>query len=71
MRRLTLPAMPQKVAALWHTWNYAPPAGANLAQLATFGGTASLKPGQTIAKGDALFMRADPAEPPPSSDPAK
>ncbi len=58
---LMSPAMPQKMASLWQTWNYTLPT-ATLAELATFGGSASLKPNQTIAKGDALFMRADPAE---------
>jgi methionyl-tRNA synthetase len=60
---LMLPAMPQKIAALWQTWNYVPPANATLRDLATFAGPHALKPGQQIAKGDALFMRADPADP--------
>jgi methionyl-tRNA synthetase len=54
-------AMPQKMAALWAIWNCSPPASATLADLATFGGPHALKPGSTIAKGEALFMRADPA----------
>ena len=56
----------EKMAALQKLWNCTPPAGATLEQLCTFGGQFALKPGQMIAKGDALFMRADPAEAPPA-----
>jgi len=72
---LLYPAMPAKMAALWRTWNCSPlndpddpESGfkAPLAELAEWGGAWSLKPGQRIAKGDALFMRADPAEPAPT-----
>ncbi len=63
---LLSPAMPEKMAALQKLWNCTPPAGATLEQLCTFGGQFALKPGQMIAKGDALFMRADPAEAPPA-----
>ena len=58
-------AMPAKMAALWANWNCAPPSGVTLARLAEFGGPNGLKPGASIAKGDPLFMRADPAESPP------
>ncbi|HRQ73503.1 MAG TPA: methionine--tRNA ligase [Phycisphaerales bacterium] len=72
---LLYPAMPAKMAALWRTWNCSPlndpddpESGfkAPLAELAEWGGEWSLKPGQRIAKGDPLFMRADPAEPAPT-----
>ena len=66
------PAMPAKMADLWRKWNcdhLIDPADHNsgfkapLAELAQFGdGPYSLKPGQRIDKGEALFMRADPAE---------
>jgi methionyl-tRNA synthetase len=55
---LISPAMPQKCGALWALWNCAPPAGAKLEELCTFGGAHAIKPGQKIAKGDPLFMRA-------------
>ncbi|MCL4741458.1 MAG: methionine--tRNA ligase [Phycisphaerales bacterium] len=72
---LLYPAMPAKMAALWRTWNCSPlhdpedpDSGfkAPLAELAEWGGAWSLRPGQRIAKGEALFMRADPAEPAPT-----
>ncbi|MFM9995399.1 MAG: class I tRNA ligase family protein [Phycisphaerales bacterium] len=73
---LLYPAMPFKMAELWRRWNCSPlrdPADPNsgfvapLEKLAEWGGPHSLKPGTPIVKGDALFMRADPAEPPPKS----
>jgi methionyl-tRNA synthetase len=70
------PAMPEKMAALWKLWNCSPltnPDDCNsafnapLAELAQWAHpTHGLKPGQKIAKGDALFMRADPKEPMPT-----
>lgn len=75
---LLAPAMPEKMAELWRAWNcnhLNDPNDANsgfvapLAELAAWGGNHALKPGQTIAKGDALFMRADPKEPAPSPAP--
>ncbi|MFN7314772.1 MAG: methionine--tRNA ligase [Phycisphaerae bacterium] len=63
---LLSPAMPQKMAQVWQSWHCAPPTGATLAQLCEFGGKHALKPGQTIAKGEVLFMRADTAEAAPA-----
>jgi methionyl-tRNA synthetase len=68
------PAMPEKMAALWRTWNCSPlvnPSDANsafkapLGELAVFGGEYGLKAGHQIAKGDALFMRAKAEDPAP------
>ena len=64
---LFAPAMPEKTAQLWKTWNCAPASGVPLAELAAFAGPHSLKPGQPLTKGEALFMRADAAEAPPSA----
>jgi methionyl-tRNA synthetase len=63
---LLSPAMPQKMAQVWQSWHCTPPTGATLAQLCEFGGKHALKPGQTIAKGEVLFMRADAAEAAPA-----
>lgn len=66
--------MPQKTAALWNTWGCThlkdpadPNAGfvAPLAELAAWRGPHGFKKGDRIAKGEALFMRADAAEPAP------
>lgn len=63
---LLSPALITKMPRLWKAWNCEPPADATLADLCRFGdGPHSLKPGQRIAKGEILFMRADPAEPAP------
>jgi len=64
---LLSPVMPEKMAELWRNWNCAPPPGATLEDLCTFGGQHALKPGQAIVKGEALFMRADPDEPKPGA----
>jgi methionyl-tRNA synthetase len=70
------PAMPARMAELWRRWNCSPlrdPADPNsgfvapLEDLARWGGPHALKPGTPIQKGDALFMRADPAEGPPKA----
>ncbi|HLP83794.1 MAG TPA: methionine--tRNA ligase [Phycisphaerales bacterium] len=63
---LLSPAMPQKMAQVWHAWNCTPPANVPLAELCEFAGKHALKPGQTIAKGEVLFMRADTAEAAPA-----
>ncbi|MGH7244972.1 MAG: methionine--tRNA ligase [Phycisphaerales bacterium] len=63
---LLAPAMPQKMAQLWQTWNCTPEANSSLEELCAFNGPRSIKPGHKIAKGEALFMRADPAEAPPA-----
>jgi methionyl-tRNA synthetase len=64
---LLSPAMPEKMADLWKRWNCTPPPGVPLADLCQWGGPYSLQPGTPIEKGDALFMRADPAELPPGA----
>lgn len=67
-------AMPEKMAELWRNWScnhLTDPNDANspfvapLTELAQWGGPHAIKVGQTIAKGDALFMRADGNEPAP------
>ncbi|MBN4052543.1 methionine--tRNA ligase [bacterium AH-315-K20] len=64
---LLFPALPNKMAELWRAWDCSPlsdPADPNsgfkasLDELAGWGGAWSLKPGQKIIKGPALFMRA-------------
>ena len=70
------PAMPEKMAQLWRLWNCSPlvsPDDCNsafkapLAELAQWAHPVhGLRPGQKIAKGEALFMRADPKEPAPT-----
>ncbi|MDQ7013641.1 MAG: methionine--tRNA ligase [Planctomycetota bacterium] len=64
---LLFPALPNKMAELWRAWDCSPlhdPADPNsgfkasLDELAAWGGAWSLKPGQKITKGPALFMRA-------------
>ncbi|MBC7836136.1 MAG: methionine--tRNA ligase [Phycisphaerales bacterium] len=62
---LALPAMPGKMGELLARWECAPARGVPLAELTRWGGSYSVKPGSKIAKGEALFMRADPAEPAP------
>jgi methionyl-tRNA synthetase len=71
---LLSPAMPQKMAQLWSTWNcnhLTDPNDPNssfvapLIELAQWNGPHSIKVGQSITKGDALFMRADTNEPAP------
>jgi methionyl-tRNA synthetase len=59
---LLWPAMPAKMESVWNAWGCVPAKGAALADLARFGGPHALKPGSTLRKGEALFMRADPAE---------
>ncbi len=71
---LLYPACPAKMGEIWRNWNCSalndpddPDSGfrAPLADLARWGGDWSLKPGQRIEKGAALFMRADVKEDPP------
>lgn len=59
------PAIPDAAARVWKAWNCAPPEGMALAHMTTWGEHHSLKPGEPLIKGDILFMRADPAAPPP------
>jgi methionyl-tRNA synthetase len=63
---LLSPALIEKMPLLWRTWGCAPPTGAGLVDLCAFGGPHALKPGQRIAKGEILYMRADPADAPPA-----
>lgn len=63
---LLSPVLSSQMAKLWQSWNCAPLTGVPLERLCEFGGRYSLRPGQQISKGEALFMRADPAEAPPS-----
>ena len=62
---LLTPAMPDKMADLQRRWSCTPTPGVPLSDLARFAGPHALKPGSPIEKGEALFMRADPAEPAP------
>ena len=71
---LMAPAMPTTMARLWRDWGCThlndaddPDSGfaAPLRELAQWNGPHGLKSGQTIRKGEALFMRADPALDPP------
>lgn len=69
---LLYPAMPAKMAEIWRNWGCShlndpddPDSGfrAPLSELARWGHEEwGLRVGQTIGKGGALFMRADPAE---------
>ncbi len=70
------PAMPEKMAELWRLWScehLADPADAGsgfrapLADLAAWTGDHAIRVGQTIEKGEALFMRADAAEAAPGT----
>lgn len=63
---LLSPAMPEKMAQIWQSWNCPPTPGASLEELCIFRGPHSLKPGQKVSKGEVLFMRADAAEAPPA-----
>lgn len=58
---LMQPAIPDKAARLLSDWNCTPPADALLEEVGRFRGQYGLKPGGVITKGEALFMRADPA----------
>ncbi|MFG0282850.1 MAG: methionine--tRNA ligase [Phycisphaerales bacterium JB039] len=62
---LLTPVMPQKMAQLQEAYGCAPAPGAALDALCAWGGDHGLKPGAPIAKGEALFMRADIADAPP------
>ena len=63
---LLWPAMPAKIEDLWRRWSCPVRVGVDrVDHLAQWGG---LRPGSAIEKGDALFPRADPALPPPTSE---
>lgn len=73
---LYFPALPNKMAELWRAWNCSPLNDPNdpnsgfkapLDELAAWGGEWSLKPGQRITKGPALFMRASAGEAMPTT----
>ncbi len=64
---LLSPVLPGKTAELWDRWGCAPPAGATLADLATYRGEHRLRKDAAIGKGDALFMRADPKDDAPAA----
>jgi methionyl-tRNA synthetase len=62
---LLYPAMPRKMAELWGRWSWEFPEGRSIEEIWSFGPAFGLKPGASIEKGDPLFMRSDPAQPPP------
>ena len=59
---LLAPAMPTKMGELWALWSCTPAANVPLVTLGAFAGPHGLRPGSDVRKGEALFMRADPAE---------
>lgn len=61
---LYLPAMPAKMTDLLSRFS-CDPAGKSFGELTAWGG---LQPGDSIVKGDALFMRADPDAPAPEPE---
>jgi len=66
---LMSPAIPTGTAAVFAHWSIKPinpAAGQTLAHASAWDGPHALKPGQPIAKGEILFMRADAADPPPT-----
>ncbi|MEM8758326.1 MAG: class I tRNA ligase family protein [Planctomycetota bacterium] len=63
---LLMPVLPEKTAELLRSWNAEPMRGVPLVELCVFNGEHALRKGQTLAKGDALFMRADPSDEPPA-----
>jgi methionyl-tRNA synthetase len=71
---LLAPAMPDKMAQVWRNWNCHSALtvdgrieGPPLKELTAWGGPHALKPGQPLARGEVLFARAKPDEPPPAS----
>ena len=63
---LLSPVLPAKCAEVWAAWGCAPAPGATLGELCEFNGPHALRTGDVLAKGEALFMRADAKEDPPS-----
>lgn len=63
---LLSPALITKIPEFWKAWGCAPTPGASLADLAVFGGKHALKPGQSVGKGEILYMRADVKDAPPA-----
>lgn len=64
---LMAPACPETMAKIWRYWSCDPPENQSLGHMTQWGGEHSLKPGCRIEKGDALFMRIDPADPAPGA----
>ena len=63
---LTGPATPDAAARVFANWSCTPlRPGATLNDATEWEGPFALRPGTPIAKGEPLFMRADPAEPAP------
>jgi methionyl-tRNA synthetase len=62
---LLSPVMPAKMAQVIADWSSVPPEGVPLEDLVRLDGPHSLRAGTPIRKGEILFQRADPAEPPP------
>lgn len=63
---LLSPALITKIPEFWKAWDCAPKVGVTLADLAVFGGKHALKPGQSVGKGEILYMRADTKDAPPA-----
>ncbi len=64
---LFAPACPERMRTLWSAWGLEVGVGTTLDAWCVFAtGRHSLRPGQRISKGEALFMRADPAEAAPA-----
>lgn len=63
---LMSPALPDASNALWSAWGCAPPHATPLSALSLWAGPHGLRPGAPLRKGSPLFMRADPAAPPPT-----
>jgi methionyl-tRNA synthetase len=64
---MLFPAMPRKMAELWARWSWRFPEGRSIEEAWSFGPAFGLRPGAAIEKGEALFMRADPAEAAPAA----
>jgi methionyl-tRNA synthetase len=63
---LLSPALITKIPEFWKAWGCGPAAGVPLTELAAFGGKHALQPGQSVGKGEILYMRADVKDAPPA-----